>query len=127
MVLGVGLLLLSEAQAAECGGSGTEGITVTESSGSYTCRPNSGGFVPGVLYSHGGMGFAVGGDLQGTCEALARAESAGHRTLLTFPEDQLDFVSRNGNCFMRNSYDLWNKYNTLNRTEMERWHTTLSK
>lgn len=85
MVLGVGLLLVGEAQAAECGGAGTEGITVTESSGSYTCRPDSGGLVPGVLYSHGGMGLAVGGDLQGTCEALARAGYVAYAKLREDP------------------------------------------
>lgn len=67
------LVLAGEAAAAECGGSGTEGILVTESAGSYTCRPASGDLFPVVLYSHGGLGLAVGGDLQGTCEALARA------------------------------------------------------
>ena len=46
---------------------------MTESAGSYTCRPDAGSLFPAVLYSHGGLGLAVGGDLQGTCEALAHA------------------------------------------------------
>jgi len=72
-VLAAGFWLAGTATAEECGGSGTEGITVTEAGGSYLCRPNEPGLFPGVLYSHGGLGPVVGGDLQGTCEALARA------------------------------------------------------
>ncbi len=40
---------------------------------SYVCRPAGEGPFPAVLYSHGGMGVNVGGDLEGTCMALAEA------------------------------------------------------
>ena len=39
--------------------------------GSYVCRPAGLGPFPVVLYNHGGKGNEVGGDLKGTCEALA--------------------------------------------------------
>jgi len=41
--------------------------------GSVTCRPGGPGSFPAVLYSHGGRSGAVGGDLEGTCRALAEA------------------------------------------------------
>lgn len=90
-LLGIGVLLLAlgpaaGARAAECGGSGTEGILVTESAGSYTCRPDAAGLFPAVLYSHGGRDLAVGGDLQGTCEALARAGYLAYAKLRLDPE-----------------------------------------
>ncbi len=72
-LLGALAVFAAEAGAEDCGGSGTEGILVTEESGSYTCQPSTGGPFPGVLYSHGGKNGLIGGDLQGTCEALARA------------------------------------------------------
>ncbi len=40
---------------------------------SYVCRPAGEGPFPTVLYSHGGLGTAIGGDLEGTCIALAEA------------------------------------------------------
>jgi dienelactone hydrolase len=40
---------------------------------SYICRPAGKGTFPAVLYSHGGLGTAIGGDLEGTCMALAEA------------------------------------------------------
>ena len=46
--------------------------------GSFTCRPGGPGPFPGVLYSHGGRQGAVGGDLEGTCEALADAGYLAH-------------------------------------------------
>ncbi len=46
---------------------------VEESNGSWLCRPAHGSRCPGVLYNHGGVGDAVGGDLEGTCRALAGA------------------------------------------------------
>ena len=47
--------------------------TVILEDGSYACRPAGVGPFPVVLYNHGGLGDAVGGDLRGTCEALAAA------------------------------------------------------
>ena len=41
--------------------------------GSFRCSPTSEPPWPGVLYNHGGLGSVVGGDLQGTCLALAEA------------------------------------------------------
>ncbi|MDP6349926.1 MAG: dienelactone hydrolase family protein [Chloroflexota bacterium] len=46
--------------------------------GSFTCRPAGRGPFPAVLYSHGGRHGAVGGDLKGTCEALAEAGYLAH-------------------------------------------------
>ncbi|MFQ6615766.1 MAG: dienelactone hydrolase family protein, partial [Fidelibacterota bacterium] len=40
---------------------------------SYLCRPPGKGPFPAVLYNHGGFGQNVGGDLEGTCRALAEA------------------------------------------------------
>lgn len=49
-------------------------ITVTHfEDGSVECRPVGDGTFPAVLYNHGGLGTAVGGDLLGTCTALAEA------------------------------------------------------
>ena len=62
-LLGALAFFAAETGAEDCGGSGTEGILVTEESGSYTCQPDSGGPFPGVLYSHGGKNGLVGGDL----------------------------------------------------------------
>jgi len=39
---------------------------------SYKSQPIGAGPLPGVLYSHGGLGNAVGGNLRGTCIALAQ-------------------------------------------------------
>ena len=47
--------------------------TVTLEDGTYVCRPPGLGPFPVVLYNHGGLGNSVGGDLKGTCEALAEA------------------------------------------------------
>ncbi len=44
-----------------------------KSEGSYLCTPDGEGPFPGVLYNHGGKGNAIGGDLEGTCLALAEA------------------------------------------------------
>jgi dienelactone hydrolase len=41
------------------------------SDGSIVCRPEGEGPFPAILYNHGGKGDAVGGDLEGTCVALA--------------------------------------------------------
>ncbi len=47
-------------------------FTVTKlDDGSYVCTPSGQGPFPSVLYNHGGLGTAVGGDLRGTCMALA--------------------------------------------------------
>ncbi|MBQ17489.1 MAG: hypothetical protein CMJ65_10225 [Planctomycetaceae bacterium] len=49
-------------------------VTVTRfEDGSVECRPTGDGPFPAVLYNHGGLGTAVGGDLLGTCTALAEA------------------------------------------------------
>ncbi len=60
------------------------------------CRPAGQGPFPAVIYNHGGLGQAVGGDLKGTCRALARAGYIGlaperrkTRTLQGHPEDVL--------------------------------------
>ena len=50
-----------------------EASTTQEHDGSWVCRPKGLGPFPAVLYSHGGLGTAIGGDLKGTCEALAEA------------------------------------------------------
>lgn len=47
--------------------------TVILGDGSYVCKPAGLGPFPAVLYNHGGLGNAIGGDLEGTCEALATA------------------------------------------------------
>jgi hypothetical protein len=47
--------------------------SLAENSGySYKSQPIGVGTFPGVLYSHGGLGNAVGGNLRGTCIALAQ-------------------------------------------------------
>jgi dienelactone hydrolase len=48
------------------------------SDGSFTCCPGGPGPFPGVAYSHGGRRGAIGGDLRGTCEALAEAGYVAH-------------------------------------------------
>ncbi|MBN94404.1 MAG: hypothetical protein CL928_10070 [Deltaproteobacteria bacterium] len=53
--------------------SGPSPLSVEESGGSYLCTPKGSGPYPGVLYNHGGLGDVVGGDLEGTCRALAEA------------------------------------------------------
>jgi len=42
------------------------------------CLPAVAGSFPGVLYNHGGLGDSVGGDLEGTCEALSAAGYVGY-------------------------------------------------
>jgi dienelactone hydrolase len=65
--------------AATSGTGGSSGnISVTEQSGSYLCKPAGSGPFAAVLYNHGGLGMAVGGDLEGTCEALAKAGYVAH-------------------------------------------------
>ena len=87
-LLGALAFFAAETGAEDCGGSGTEGILVTEESGSYTCQPDSGGPFPGVLYSHGGKNGLIGGDLQGTCEALARAGYLAYAKFRLDPEEK---------------------------------------
>ncbi len=53
-------------------GSG-EVLVVDFEDGSLECRPVGEGPFPAVLYNHGGLGTSVGGDLMGTCVALAEA------------------------------------------------------
>ena len=45
------------------------------------CFPADRGMFPGVLYNHGGLGDAIGGDPGATCEALAAAGYVGHSKL----------------------------------------------
>jgi dienelactone hydrolase len=56
----------------------TEPILEDHGDGSFTCRPGGRGPFPGVLYSHGGRQGAVGGYLEGTCEAPADAGYLAH-------------------------------------------------
>jgi dienelactone hydrolase len=46
--------------------------------GSFECTPAGNGPFAGVLYNHGGLGTAVGGDLEATCKALAEAGYIGY-------------------------------------------------
>ncbi len=39
--------------------------------GAYRCRPGGAGPFAGILYNHGGLGDAVGGDLEGVCRSFA--------------------------------------------------------
>ena len=57
--------------------------------GSRVCLPSASGSFPGVLYSHGGKEDAVGGDIEGTCEALAAAGYLGYSKARCY-ELQLD-------------------------------------
>ncbi len=45
---------------------------------SYVCRPAGDGPFPAVLYNHGGLAMAVGGNLLDTCKALAQAGYLAH-------------------------------------------------
>ena len=47
----------------------------------YLCKPDGKGPFPTVIYNHGGMGKAIGGDPKGTCEALAREGFVGFSPL----------------------------------------------
>ena len=58
-------------------GGGGELSVVARTDGSFVCRPPGSGSFAGVLYNHGGLGDAVGGDLEGTCRALAEAGYVG--------------------------------------------------
>ena len=49
---------------------------------SYWCHPGGAGPLPAVLYNHGGLGDAVGGDLENTCRKLSFAS----RYQLAWPE-----------------------------------------
>ncbi len=63
--------------------------------GSYRCTPPGAGPFAGVLYNHGGMGSMIGGDMSGTCAALAAAGYVGFakRRRETMPlEGHLDDV-----------------------------------
>ena len=66
---------LAQADGVDSGPSPVDGggaVTVqTLSDGSYVCAPAGDGPFAGVLYNHGGLGDAIGGDLYGTCVALA--------------------------------------------------------
>lgn len=49
----------------------------------YLAKPTGPGPFPAVLYSHGGLGGQIGGDLRGTCIALAEAGYASWAQLRT--------------------------------------------
>ena len=68
----LGPLLAAPATSLDCR-SGEGPVTVQETNGSFICMPDGTGPFPGVLYNHGGLGLAIGGDLEGTCRALAGA------------------------------------------------------
>ncbi len=58
----------------DTGSDNPEEVTVEHlEDGSIVCRPAGEGPFPAVLYNHGGLGTAVGGDLLSTCVALAEA------------------------------------------------------
>ena len=79
----LGLLLAAPATGLDCR-SGEGAVIVEETNGSFVCRPDATGPFPGVLYNHGGLGLAVGGDLEGTCRALA---GAGYLASVPLRED----------------------------------------
>ncbi len=54
------------------------GVTTQLTDGSWICRPQGQGPFPAVLYNHGGLGDAIGGDLEGTCRALAEEGFLAH-------------------------------------------------
>ncbi len=47
----------------------------------YLCKPDGKGPFPAVIYNHGGMGKAIGGDPKGMCEALVRKGFVGFSPL----------------------------------------------
>lgn len=52
----------------------SEGEVAVETLGEdFRCSPPGSGPFPGVLYNHGGLATQIGGDLEGTCRALAEA------------------------------------------------------
>ena len=53
---------------------------LAQEDGSFVCLPTGSGPFPGVLYNHGGLGMKVGGDLEGTCRALAESGYVGLST-----------------------------------------------
>jgi acetyl esterase/lipase len=55
-----------------------EPSVVSLDDGSTLCTPPGAGPFPGVLYNHGGRATVVGGDLEGTCLALAEAGYVGY-------------------------------------------------
>ena len=72
LLIAFSLPLAAPATALDCR-SGEGAVVVTEDNGSFLCKPDGTGDFPAVLYNHGGLGLAVGGDLEGTCRALAGA------------------------------------------------------
>ena len=76
-ILCIAIISYYGCQSEESVGEYPEEVTVemiTDTDGySYVCRPAGKGPFPSVLYSHGGLGTAIGGDLEGTCIALAEA------------------------------------------------------
>ena len=47
----------------------------------YLCKPDGKGPFPAVIYNHGGLGKAIGGDPKGICEVLAREGFVGFSPL----------------------------------------------
>ena len=76
LLIAFSLPLAAPATALDCR-SGEGAVVVAEDNGSFLCTPDGTGDFPAVLYNHGGLGLAVGGDLEGTCRALAGAEEDG--------------------------------------------------
>jgi acetyl esterase/lipase len=60
---------------------GTNTVDIIKDGDSLLCIPTGAGPFPGVLYNHGGRGQAIGGDLEGTCVALAEAGYLGYSKL----------------------------------------------
>ncbi len=72
----------SAAGGSAAGGAGgeapTEVVVEEHQDGSFLCLPAAAGAQPGVLFNHGGSGDNIGGDLEGTCQALAEAGYVGY-------------------------------------------------
>ena len=56
-------------------------VVVEARGGSFICHPAGAGPFGGIVYNHGGLGDMVGGDLRGTCVALAEAGYVGYAKL----------------------------------------------
>ncbi len=69
----LGLLLLGCGGGKEERGRGEVDTGEADPVDSLLCVPDAPGPFPAALYNHGGLGDAIGGDLEGTCEALAEA------------------------------------------------------
>ncbi len=70
LILGLLALGCGRGKGGSESGSGSEEADPDDS---FLCVPDSEGPFPAALYNHGGLGDAIGGDLDSTCEALAEA------------------------------------------------------